>query len=230
MIVGNERPQQIVEQFFAKIHEQGEVHFPFLLLSGPSHIGKTSLVEGEIAKLTGFFANQDYRPLYDLSELLGKQHVLKVEVSEKDQRVEIDGKNYMDLGARDVISRLSVASAGDYKVVYLENIERMNPSAANALLKTLEEPLSKRLIVASTTNKEALLDTILSRAFVVDFSPLSKQQVEEYMQSNHTEVSGEIYEFLTAFSLGRIGLISHYLAQDEQELEEMAEHFAALLE
>jgi DNA polymerase III gamma/tau subunit len=45
----------------------------------------------------------------------------------------------------------------------------MSIGAANALLKTWEEPLANRIIIATTSNKSALLDTILSRAFVVNF-------------------------------------------------------------
>lgn len=58
------------------------------------------------------------------------------------------------------------------KVVLLENIERMTIGAANAFLKTCEEPLANRIIIATTSNPSALLDTIISRAVLVKFNPL----------------------------------------------------------
>jgi len=53
----------------------------------------------------------------------------------------------------------------------------MTTSAANALLKSLEEPLPGRVIIASTTNYKKLLDTIISRALIVRFEPLPYETV-----------------------------------------------------
>lgn len=59
-----------------------------MLLSGSQGLGKTSLVEAKIHELLGFFATQDYLPLYDLSVVLGKKHSFKVAVSDKEQAVQ----------------------------------------------------------------------------------------------------------------------------------------------
>lgn len=42
---------------------------------------------------------------------------------------------------RELQQRLARAPMGDWKIVYIENMERMTNQAANALLKSLEEPL-----------------------------------------------------------------------------------------
>jgi DNA polymerase-3 subunit delta' len=62
----------------------------------------------------------------------------------------------------------------------IENIERMNSSAMNAFLKTCEEPLSNRIILATTSNKTAILDTILSRAITIPFYESSYEELQEY--------------------------------------------------
>jgi DNA polymerase-3 subunit delta' len=54
----------------------------------------------------------------------------------------------------------------------------MNIASANAMLKTFEEPLENRLIIATTTSKSLLLDTIVSRAFIVRFVPLVEKDYE----------------------------------------------------
>ncbi len=66
-------------------------------------------------------------------------------------------------------NRLSHAPAGDIKILLIEHIERINKSSGtgNAMLKSFEEPLPHRLIIASTTNKDLLLPTILSRALLI---------------------------------------------------------------
>jgi len=53
------------------------------------------------------------------------------------------------------------------KILLIEHIDRATIGAANALLKSLEEPLPNRIIIASTTNKDMMLPTILSRALLI---------------------------------------------------------------
>jgi len=57
--------------------------------------------------------------------------------------------------------------AGGRKAALIENAERMQPAAANTLLKILEEPPERSLIVLSTSQPYKLLDTILSRGQLV---------------------------------------------------------------
>ena len=59
----------------------------------------------------------------------------------------------------------------------IENIERMTVSAANALLKSLEEPLASRQIIATTSQPDKILDTIRSRAVVLRFLPVEDSQL-----------------------------------------------------
>jgi hypothetical protein len=66
--------------------------------------------------------------------------------------------------ARRVIEFLSTTSEfGGYKVVIIEEAEHMNRNSANALLKILEEPPNKSIIILTTNKLFALLPTIRSR-------------------------------------------------------------------
>src|SRR5574337_2012834 len=67
---------------------------------------------------------------------------------------------------------------GQWKVFILDNAERMTEAAANALLKTLEEPAKDTVFVLLTGAVAALLPTIVSRCQVVTFSPLPHGQIE----------------------------------------------------
>ncbi|MDP3963694.1 MAG: hypothetical protein Q8Q39_04320 [bacterium] len=68
--------------------------------------------------------------------------------------------------------RLSLTAAcGGYKVAIIERVELLAQESASALLKTLEEPQGKALIIMTTERHGAVLPTIRSRAVRVAFSP-----------------------------------------------------------
>ncbi len=59
------------------------------------------------------------------------------------------------------------------KIYVLDRAEAFNPAAANALLKTLEEPPDDVVLVLLTTSWEAVIPTIASRCQVVRFAPVT---------------------------------------------------------
>ena len=64
---------------------------------------------------------------------------------------------------------LSLKSFNDTNQVYIiKNAEKLNPSAANSLLKFIEEPLDGVYAILITTNKKQLLTTIISRCIVIN--------------------------------------------------------------
>ena len=71
---------------------------------------------------------------------------------------------------------------GRGKVFVIEQAELMNPQAQNALLKTLEEPAGRTLIVLITDQPGALLPTVRSRCQIVRFGALDRQQVRCELQ------------------------------------------------
>jgi DNA polymerase-3 subunit delta' len=64
-------------------------------------------------------------------------------------------------------------------VFIISNAEEMNAEASNSLLKTLEEPSSDSVFILTTAQKEQLLPTILSRCQLVQFDPLSEEELQE---------------------------------------------------
>ncbi len=63
------------------------------------------------------------------------------------------------------------------KICIIDPAERMSVSAANSLLKTLEEPPGNALIILLTENAGMLLSTVRSRCQLVRFAPLSPEHV-----------------------------------------------------
>lgn len=75
---------------------------------------------------------------------------------------------------RNLISLLNQTSfLGGWKIAILYEAERLRQEAANAFLKTLEEPPHKTLILLLTARPEQLLTTILSRCLILRLQTLS---------------------------------------------------------
>ncbi len=93
---------------------------------------------------------------------------------------------------------------GKYRVAILQRFEEATPSAANALLKTLEEPPPHVVIVVLAADADRLLPTIISRCQQIPLRPLPIRQVEESLRT-HWQASPEQAELLAHLSGGRLG-------------------------
>ncbi|MCB2206468.1 DNA polymerase III subunit delta' [bacterium] len=74
------------------------------------------------------------------------------------------------------------AGKGGRTVVVICEADLMNSSAANALLKTLEEPGGDLLLILCTSRKDALLPTIVSRCQSIRFDTLPEELIREALQ------------------------------------------------
>ncbi len=74
------------------------------------------------------------------------------------------------------------ASMGHGKVFVIEQADYMNAQAQNSILKTLEEPAGRTLIILLTDQPGALLPTIRSRCQMVRFAPLGKEVIRRELQ------------------------------------------------
>jgi DNA polymerase-3 subunit delta' len=73
------------------------------------------------------------------------------------------------------------AAEGGWRIVLVEQAEAMNAEAQNALLKTLEEPPARALLLLTTAAPDQLLPTIRSRCRRVDLFPLPPAQMEQLL-------------------------------------------------
>lgn len=69
-----------------------------------------------------------------------------------------------------------------WKVAVVADSQRMNTAAANAFLKTLEEPPPRSLIILLSTAAEGMLPTILSRCRKVPFEPWPPPELASLLQ------------------------------------------------
>ncbi len=84
------------------------------------------------------------------------------------------------------------------KIYIIRNIETINASAANSLLKFLEEPYPETYAILTSANINRLLPTIISRSQVVQFSTLNKRIVEEDLsESGYSDSLSRVVSNLT---------------------------------
>lgn len=70
---------------------------------------------------------------------------------------------------------------GKARFFIIDDADKMNPQAANALLKTLEEPPETTYIFLITSRYNSLLPTIISRCQVLQFQPIEKTEIEKFL-------------------------------------------------
>jgi len=93
---------------------------------------------------------------------------------------------------------------GRRRVFIVPEADRMNAAAANALLKTLEEPSAGNILLLTTSRPHALPVTILSRCQHLRFTPLPREEVDRYLREKES-LDGEAAAVLAASSGGSIG-------------------------
>lgn len=115
---------------------------------------------------------------------------------------------------------------GPYKVYIIDEAEKLNEQAQNALLKTIEEPPEYAVILLLTTNIGSFLPTIVSRCITLHLKPVEYKEVEKYIL-DHMDIDADRVKFLVKYSMGNIGKAMR-LAQSE-EFDEMRKDCVHLL-
>jgi DNA polymerase-3 subunit delta' len=106
---------------------------------------------------------------------------------------------------RELISRSSWSpSVGGWRIVIIEDADRLTETAANALLKTIEEPESHTVWLLCAPTLSDVPVTIRSRCRHVQLRTPSTKSVEEFLL-NSTEVDAETAAFSARVSQGHIG-------------------------
>jgi DNA polymerase-3 subunit delta' len=149
-------------EYLSRAHADGRLAHAYLI-SGPRGSGKRALTSDLCALVTGtavadVFTTQP--PDVYLAEPESKARKIKIEQ------------------VRALEHALQMrASAGGRKVAIIAEADRLQPQAANAFLKTLEEPPRDSLLLLLTSMPEALQDTILSRCSAMPLVLEEKQEL-----------------------------------------------------
>lgn len=123
------------------------------------------------------------------------------------------------IGVDDIRAQLNNSIAikpysSKYKVYIVDEAEKMNQQAQNALLKTIEEPPAYGIILLLTTNADSFLPTILSRCITLNIKTVKDEIIKNYLM---TEKGIPDYQadICTAFAQGNVGKAIKLASSDE---------------
>lgn len=103
--------------------------------------------------------------------------------------------------------------SGERKIYIVDEAQKMNVQAQNALLKTLEEPPEYAVILLLTTRTEAMLPTILSRCVTLNIRPVHEEEIKNVLMRK-VKVPDYRAGLCASFSRGNVGRAAA-LASDE---------------
>lgn len=156
---------------------QNHQFFHAYLFSGPANLGKKTLAL-EFANLLKCSKND-------------------IHILEKNSAIKIDE-------VRDLQHKLLLSSQSEFKIMIIDDAANITNQAANALLKTLEEPTKNTVIILITANKSKVLPTIISRCINYEFNLVSKEKIN-LLLSKYNLTESEKNQILH-FSQGRPGI------------------------
>jgi DNA polymerase-3 subunit delta' len=169
------------------------------LIVGPPHIGKTTLARwfAQTLNCTGG-PNAPCGECSACRKVAGGNHPDVRVLDAPDQTLKIGE-------VRDLQRELSLSPyEGRWRVALLCDFERATVEAANALLKTLEEPAAQVVLLLTATEAGILLPTIVSRCQILSLRPLPLAQVKEALAARWNADPAQA-ELLAHLSGGRLG-------------------------
>ncbi|MGD8585271.1 MAG: DNA polymerase III subunit delta' [Chloroflexota bacterium] len=198
------------------------------LVTGPTQVGKGTLARIFAQALNCTAAGLDQRPCglcRSCKLIAANRHPdVKIVAGEASGR----GKVTLKIDQiRELQGELNLTAAeARVKVAIVEGFETANQSAANAFLKTLEEPPGHTVLILTATTAETLLPTITSRCRTIGLRPLPTGLIETSLVQRW-DVEPQLARTLAHLADGRIGRAVS-LAQAPELLEERAEQLDLL--
>ena len=214
-IIGNERAAEILE----KGYKSGKLSHAYLF-TGPEHLGKKTLALSFCKMLLQQVAPQpcgDYGANRDKAndDIQNNLDLTIISPDEDEKQITIEK-------IRDLEKKMALyPHSAKYKIAIIEQAEKMNKSAANALLKTLEEPSKTAILILLASDSKNMLATIKSRCQLIKFLPVKKSLLENFL--NDKIDNKEEAEKIIEMSGYRPGKIVEFL-NDKNKIKEAEEN------
>ncbi len=207
-IVGNGHIFEFLTKSLAKKNVSGSYIF-----TGPSNLGKTTAANFFARSLVCEAKDKLILPCGKCSACLEAAKNIHSDIYLIKR--EEDKKNISIEQIRDFIRNLSMSSfLNSYKVGIIKGAEYLSESAVNALLKTLEEPKVKVVIILTVTDIESLPKTIISRSQILNFLPVKSDDIYDDLINNHQASRSQAKNF-SRLSAGRPALALKFMEDEE---------------
>ncbi len=175
---------------------------------GPEHVGKAQLAQYFINMIIG-----EHGPQIDVERGNAQTYADFTWIEP------LEGKQVISVEQiRQLNSALQLTSFhNNYKFVVIDQAHLLNQSSSNALLKLLEEPHPKTLLVLLATHEEQLLPTIRSRCVVLRAQPVEADVLRAYAKEHNDQgYSRDELESVVRLSRGLPGQLLRYLRNREE--------------
>jgi DNA polymerase-3 subunit delta' len=176
------------------------------LLTGPSQVGKATLANTFAQAINCLHPESGQRPCGKCRSclLIAANH--HPDVRRVTGQSSLRGTPSIKIDQiRELQQELNLSTAeARHKIAILEDFEQATMGAANAFLKTLEEPPSRVILLLTAADADMLLATIASRCQILNLKPLSTTLITEALQE-HWRLSSEQAELFAHLAAGRIG-------------------------
>lgn len=208
-LVWPEIGQESVISFLSKSIVNDSLAHTYIFL-GSSDLGKHTLALSFANNLlrsdpnyTGNYESKQNSDLYILEKEVGKKNISIAQV-------------------REWLRMLSFGSfLNSYKIGIIKEADSLSLEAQSALLKTLEEPAEKVVIILLLNDLASLPATIVSRSQVIRFYPLSFDFLYNYL-SKDEGLKRSLAKSLASLSKGKLLLAKKFLADMESYNAELA--------
>lgn len=167
--------------FLNRAVENGHLAHAYLFV-GPEHAGKTTVAMTFVGKLLG-----SDTPLTHADFSMVER--------ERDAKTgKLHGSIIIEQ-IRVLVGRLALSAfLGGYRVCFIDGANLMTTEAANALLKTLEEPHQKTVLLLLAPSETGVLPTIRSRCQVIRFPRVSTAEIRDGLMARHVPAEkAELY-------------------------------------
>jgi DNA polymerase-3 subunit delta' len=117
-------------------------------------------------------------------------------------------------------------ASGRRRIAIIDDADWMNREGANSLLKTLEEPPPRSILILVGTSEQRQLPTIRSRCQIVRFQPLATSLVRNHLQNLALAESGEELDKIAEIAGGSLDLAQEFA---NSELRQFSDELAGQL-
>lgn len=189
MIIWNEQASETLRKYINNVIETWK-WTQFFLLAWPNWIWKISHAKAIIEEILWPYMYSDCLFVQDFEPFTWKFHTIPVEVKDDKRYIQFpDETQHENYGVREMNEWLLNSSFSWKRFLLIENIQRMSNSAINAFLKSAEEPLAGRFIIATVPHISMVLDTIRSRCITIPFNTLNNDEMQKFANENQIFVN-----------------------------------------
>ena len=178
---GHERAVHLIQRGL----EEGRLHHAYLL-TGPTHVGKSTLA---LQMAQAVNCEGQGPPCGECGPCLRIVQGHHADVQTLELATGEDGANRTLIGIEAVRDLHAAAHLrpyeGRHRVFTIQQADKLSQEAANALLKTLEEPPPDVLLVLLTEDPEAVISTVASRCQRLELRPLSASALSAVLRDEH---------------------------------------------